>query len=88
MIYRQKGIFTMTTLEQVIEILEDIDDTIDYRTETALVDDQLLNSFALISLVGELEDAFDIRITTVDMIPANMNSAEAMAAMVDRLQGK
>ena len=77
----------MSTLEQVIEILEDIDDTIDYSTEKALIDDQLLNSFALISLVGELEDAFDIRITTVDLIPANMNSAESIAAMVERLQG-
>lgn len=74
--------------EQIIDILMDIDNSVDYENETALIDDQLLDSFALITLIGELEDAFGIRITTVDMIPENMNSVDAMAAMVERLQGK
>ena len=74
--------------EQIIEILMDIDNSIDYENEKALIDDQLLDSFALITLIGELEDAFDIRITTVDMVPENMNSVDAMEAMVKRLQGK
>ena len=74
--------------EQIIEILMDIDNSVDYENETALIDDQLLDSFALITLIGELEDAFGIRITTVDMVPENMNSVDAMVAMVKRLQGK
>lgn len=73
--------------EKILEILTDIDDSVDYENETALVDDQILDSFALITLIGELEDAFGIRITTVDMVPENMNSVDAIAAMVARLQG-
>ena len=76
----------MSTLEQVIEILKDIDPNIDYENNEHLVDDQLVNSFFLITLIGELEDAFDIRITTAEVVPSNMNSAKAMAAMVERLQ--
>ena len=76
----------MNTLEKVLEILEDIDPNIDYRNETGLVDKQLVNSFFLITLIGELEDAFDIRITTAEVIPSNMNSAQAIADMVERLQ--
>ena len=78
----------MDTLEKVLEILEEIDPNIDFRNETGLVDRQLINSFFLITLIGELEDAFDIRITTAEVIPANMNSAAAIAAMVERLQSK
>ena len=76
----------MDTLEQVLEILHDINPEIDYRTEKNLVDKQLVNSFFLITLIGELEDAFNIKITTAEVIPSNMNSAEAMAAMVERLK--
>lgn len=47
-------------MEELLEILNEIDDSIDYENETALIDDQLLDSFAIITLVSELEDAFDI----------------------------
>ena len=35
---------------------------------------------------GELEEAFDIEITPVDIVPENFNSAQALWAMVQRLQ--
>ena len=73
---------TMKTLK---EILDDIDETIDYETEEHLIDDRLLDSFAIISLVAELETEFDISISALDMVPENFNSMNAMAALVDRL---
>ncbi|MCR4868827.1 Phosphopantetheine attachment site [Lachnospiraceae bacterium C10] len=72
-------------MEQIIMILEDIDDSIDYRKEKKLIDDHLLDSFGIISLVGELEEEFDITIDASEMIPENFNSAEALWAMVQRL---
>jgi D-alanine--poly(phosphoribitol) ligase subunit 2 len=75
---------TMTKIE---EILNDIDDSIDYASEKKLIDDHLLDSFAIISLVGDLEDEFDVRIGAVEMVPENFNSIEAIAAMVERLEG-
>ena len=41
-------------MEELLEILNEIDDSIDYENETALIDDQLLDSFAIITLVSEL----------------------------------
>ncbi len=75
----------METREQIIEILNEIDDSIDYENEDRLVDDHLLDSFGIISLVAELEDNFDIQIGAEEMIPENFNSVEALAAMVERL---
>ena len=37
-------------MEELLEILNEIDDSIDYENETALIDDQLLDSFAIITL--------------------------------------
>lgn len=72
-------------MEELLEILNEIDDSIDYENETALIDDQLLDSFAIITLVSELEDAFDISIEASEMMPVNFNSAKAIWAMVQRL---
>ena len=69
-----------------MEILEDIQPEADYETCTTLIDDHYLNSLAIISLVAELEEEFDITIPTVEIIPENFNSAEAMWNMITRLQ--
>ena len=58
-------------MEELLEILNEIDDSIDYENETALIDDQLLDSFAIITLVSELEDAFDIMMEMKDILDFN-----------------
>lgn len=73
-------------MNELLEILNEIYDTIDYETETGLIDDHLLDSFAIISLVSELEDAFDISIDAAEMTPENFNSAANLWKMVERLQ--
>lgn len=73
-------------MNELLEILNEIDDTIDYETETGLIDDHLLDSFAIISLVSELEDAFDISIDAAEMTPEHFNSAANLWKMVERLQ--
>ena len=73
-------------MEKLLEILNDIQPDADYETCTTLIDDEVLDSFAILSIVGELEEAFDIEIMPVDIVPENFNSAQALWAMVQRLQ--
>ena len=72
--------------EHIIEILEDIQPEADYETCQTLIDDHILTSLDVLSLVAELEDEFDVTIPTVEIIPSNFNSVDAIAAMVERLQ--
>ena len=72
--------------EQIIEILEDIQPEAGYETCQTLIDDHILTSLDVLSLVAELEDEFDVTIPTVEIIPSNFNSVDAIAAMVERLQ--
>ena len=72
-------------MEELYEILEEMQPEIDFETETALIDDQLLDSLTVLSLISELEDAFDITIPAVEIIPQNFNSAEAMWELIQRL---
>lgn len=73
-------------MEKLMNILMEIDDSIDYENEKALIDGRLLDSFGVITLVSELEDAYDIDIEASEMTPDNFNSAESIYKMVVRLQ--
>lgn len=75
-------------MEQLLEILEDIQPDANYETCETLIDDGILDSFAILSIVSELQDEFGITITPADIIPENFNSAKALYAMVEKLQAE
>jgi D-alanine--poly(phosphoribitol) ligase subunit 2 len=72
--------------KKLIEILEEIQPEADYSTCTTLIDDHYLDSLAIISLVSELEEEYDITIPTVEIVPDNFNSAENLWMMITRLR--
>lgn len=77
-----KGTFIM---EKLLEILKSIRSDIDFENETKLIDDGILDSFDIVSIVAELCEEYDVTIT-VDMLePENFNSAAAMYALIERL---
>lgn len=73
------------TLDDIIEVLEDVREDIDYEEETALIDDGILDSFDILSTISALNEEFDIQIPAKDIVAENFNSAEAIHAMVLRL---
>ncbi len=73
-------------MEELLEILEDIDDTVDWKEQQGLIDNRVLDSFGVISLVAELGDTFDIEIEASEIVPENFNSVDAMWKMITRLQ--
>ena len=73
-------------MDELLEILNDIQPGVDFENETHLIDNHLLDSLSILSLVAELEDTFDVTIPAVEIIPDNFNSAEAMMEMIQRLQ--
>lgn len=75
-------------MEKIIEILKDIDDSIEWEKEQGLIDRRLLDSFGVISLVSELEDSFLVEIEAGEMVLENFNSVEAIYEMIQRLQEK
>ena len=73
-------------MKKILKILEELNPDIDFGTEEKLIDDGLLDSMAILSLVSDLEDEFDVEITPVELVPSNFNSAAAMWDMVQRLR--
>lgn len=72
-------------MEQMIELLKSIKDDVDFENCKTLIDDGILESFDILQIISELNDAYDISIPAKEIIPENFNSAEALLAMVNRL---
>lgn len=75
-------------MEKVLDILQDIRSDVDFENEKKLIDDAILDSFDIISIVSEFNDAFDIEIDVDELEPYNFNTVEAMWELIQRLQNE
>lgn len=69
----------------VLNILKELHEDIDFEAEEKMVDDKILDSFDLVTLVTELGDEFDVEITAKDFVAENFNSVDAISEMIERL---
>ena len=69
-------------MEKLINILKEIRPDIDIESKT-LVEDGVLDSFDIVTLVGELVNEFSIEISVEDIIPENFNSVDAIMALIN-----
>lgn len=75
-------------MEELYELLEDIDPDIDYTKETNLIDGKVLDSFSIVELIDRICETFDIEISPKYLVPENFNSAEAMWALIEKIQNE
>ena len=73
-------------MEALLEILNDLHPEMDFETCDTLIDDEILDSFDIVSLIAEISNEFDVTISAKDIIPDNFNSAQALWALIERLE--
>lgn len=71
--------------EQVLAVLKEEVPEVDFESSDALVDDGILDSFAITSTIAALSMEFGITIPYEEIVEENFNSLPALAAMVERL---
>lgn len=71
-------------VSKVIDILSGIRPDVNFESEERLIDGNVLDSFDVVTIVAELEDAFGIEIDIDDIDADNFNSAAAIEAYVAR----
>lgn len=74
--------------EQILNLLKDALPQIDFTASQRLVDDGILDSLSIITLVSELSMEFDIEFDLDQLEPKNLNSIDAIVGTVRQLQGK
>lgn len=73
-------------MDKMIAVLKTIRPDVDFVNEKKLIDDGILDSFDIIQVVMELNEAFDVEINVEDLEPDNFNTVEAMWELVTKLQ--
>lgn len=72
-------------MTELLEILENLHPEVDFDTCTTLIDDKILDSFDIITIISEINEEFDVVVPAEEIIPENFNSAQALHELITRL---
>lgn len=72
----------MDDMKKLLDLLGDICPDVDFETEENLVDDGLIESLDLVTIVSEIMAEFDVEISVNDLLPENFNSAAAIFNLI------
>lgn len=73
-------------MEELIEVLKSVKPGYDFTEDTELIKNKVFDSLAMIQLVAELSDEFDVEITAEDIVPENFESVKSIYNMIKRLE--
>lgn len=71
-------------MEILLNILTGLHPDVNFASEERLIDDGILDSFDIVTIVAEIDGEFDVQIGAEDLIPENFNSARALYALVQK----
>lgn len=73
-------------MERLLEILKTIRPDVDFINEKSLIDDGILDSFDVVSIISELDDAFGVQVRITELDPDNFNSVEDIWNLIQQLK--
>lgn len=73
-------------MEELMEILEGLHPDVNFEHETALIEGGVLDSFDIVTLISEISETFDVTISAEYILPENFNSAQALYALIQKLE--
>ena len=71
-----------------MELLKGVRPDVDFENETALIDDGILDSFDVVSIISEIDDVFGVQIRINELDPENFNSADSIWNLIQKLKGE
>ncbi len=74
-------------MDKLLELLKNIRPDVDFENETELIDEGILDSFDVVSIISEMDDAFGVQIRINELDPENFNSVEAIWNLIQKLKG-
>ena len=73
-------------MDALLEILLELHPDVDFAAHQALIDDQVIDSFDVITLVAEINERIGVTIPAGELLPENFNSYASLKALVERLE--
>jgi D-alanine--poly(phosphoribitol) ligase subunit 2 len=73
-------------MEKLIQLLKQIKPDVDFEKENNLIDDEILTSLDIVSLVASIDSEFDVEIPINEIIPENFNNIKSIYTLIEKLQ--
>ncbi|MCR5620450.1 MAG: acyl carrier protein [Treponema sp.] len=70
--------------DKILAILKDIRPEFDFNGVDDFFEEGMLDSFDLVTLVSELDKAFNIHIDGMDIVPENFMNVDAIAKLLKK----
>lgn len=71
--------------EKLLNILRDLHPDVDYTASTDLLADGVLDSLDIVTLITEINLAFDVSIPAEEISPENFQTPETILSLIERL---
>ena len=73
-------------MDKLIKLLEGVKPGVDFKNTTNLIDDGVLDSFDIVTIVSLINDEFDVEFPVNEVVPENFNSVEALYNTIKGLE--
>lgn len=70
--------------EKVLEILTNIRPEFDFTDDVNFIEEGMLDSFDIVTLVSDLDSTFGISIDGMDIIPDNFSSIDSIINLLEK----
>ena len=73
-------------MDALLEILTNLHPEVDFETCSTLVDDKIIDSFDIVTIISEINEEYDVVIPAEEIVTDNFNSAQALYQLIQRLE--
>ena len=73
-------------MEKLLELLHEIRPDVDFENEKELIDDGILDSMDVVSIISSIDDEFGVQIRITELDPENFNSVENLWSLIESLK--
>lgn len=73
-------------MKEVIDMLTDIRPDVDFENCKGLIENKVLDSIDIITIVAEISEQFEVAVPPEELTPENFDSAESIFNMINRLK--
>ena len=72
-------------MEQLLNILKQMHPDVDFEAEQDLIEDEILDSLDIVTLITEINSTFDVSIPAEEIVPDNFCTVRAIYDLIMRL---
>lgn len=73
-------------MEELLKLLKEVRPDVDFENETELIDDGILDSMDIVSIISCIDDVFGVQIRITELDPENFNSAQDLWNLIESLK--